>query len=361
MLNLIDRSPRWAPTLGLLAVLGLGPVACSDTTRDSGGDLPDASVQLLAAAHDVILATYADLDAKALLLQAAVATLVTMPTEPNLAAARQAWRDARRPWEQSEAFLFGPVETQGIDPGIDSWPVNQIDLDNVLTGSEQLDKSFIDAQEGTLKGFHTMEYLLFGVGGAQTAAALTTRQREYLTGLTASFRGSTQALAAAWDPTGGAYANELTHAGAGSMLYPSQSAALQELVNGMIAICDEVANGKIADPFTQQDRSLEESQFSDNSNQDFADNIRSVQNVYFGTRTGVAGPGLTTLVLQLDATLDTQLKAQLTAAIVAIGNMTPTFGAAISTNPAAVEAAQDAIRQLKATLESDLMPVITGS
>ena len=41
--------------------------------------------------------------------------------------------------------------------------------------------------------------------------------------------------------------------------------------------------------------------------------------------------------------------------------MTPTFGEAISTNQAAVEAAQAALHQLKTTLEAHLLPLVTGS
>jgi uncharacterized iron-regulated protein len=84
------------------------------------------------------------------------------PTEANLANVRQAWREARVPWEKSEGFLFGPVDQQGIDPSIDSWPVNETDLDAVLESGQTLTKSYIDGLDGTLKGFHTIEYLLFG-------------------------------------------------------------------------------------------------------------------------------------------------------------------------------------------------------
>ena len=57
---------------------------------------------------------------------------------------------------------------------------------------------------------------------------------------------------------------------------------MQEMVNGMIVIADEVANGKISDPFNEKDTTLVESQFSFNSISDFQDNIRGIQNVYMG-------------------------------------------------------------------------------
>ena len=66
--------------------------------------------QLTNLANEVILPTYADLHQKTQDLVTATAALQQATTAQNLATARQAWRDARLPWEQSEGFLFGPVE-----------------------------------------------------------------------------------------------------------------------------------------------------------------------------------------------------------------------------------------------------------
>jgi putative iron-regulated protein len=239
--------------------------------------------------------------------------------------------------------------------------VNVVDLDAVLASAAVLDKDYIDGLEGTLKGFHTIEYLLFGTaGGTKTAADFTARELEYLQGTTQSLLGAATQLREEWDPAGGNYAGILAGAGTpGNAVYISESAALQELVDGMIGICDEVANGKISDPFDQGDRTLEESQFSDNSNSDFADNIRSVQNVYLGTYLMESGAGVRQLVLALQPALDATIQAQITAAITSIGLMTPSFGEAIFTNTAAVEAARTSIRALQQTLESQLRMLTT--
>lgn len=338
--------------------LALAVSACG---TDSSGPNPggfDASTMLVEVPARVILATYVDLEAKATALNAAVVALNAAVTEPNLLAAKEAWRATRRPWEQSEGFLFGPVETQGIDPSIDSWPVNQADLDAVLASSATLTSAYIDGLEGTLKGFHTIEYLLFGTG-SKTAAQLTTREREYLLAATQSLVNATTQLRQAWDPAGGDYGAVVATAGqAGNAVYTSESQAVQELINGMIGICDEVGNGKISDPFEQQDRSLEESQFSNNSNADFADNIRSVQNVYLGRYNSSTGTGIRALVLAKgSAALDTRIQGEIQAAIAAIGEMTPTFGEAITANPTKVEGARTAVGTLRQTLESEVLPL----
>lgn len=341
--------------LPLVGALLLVTPACNEDTAAPPAGF-DATAMLADVPVKVILATYQDLEAKAALLRTAVITFNGAPTNPNLTAAQDAWRAARRPWEQAEGFLFGPVETQGIDPAIDSWPVNRVDLDAVLAGSATLNQAYIDGLEGTLKGFHTIEYLLFGSSGTKVAADFDARQREYLVGSTASLAAAVTALRTAWDPAAGNYARTVSTAGmSGNSVYISQSAAVQELINGMIVICDEVANGKISDPFDQQDRALEESQFSNNSNLDFADNIRSVQNLYLGKYGTMTGTGVRALVLAEMPSLDVTIQAQMTAAITAIGEMTPSFGEAIVSNPTKVEAARARIRELKQTLEAQVL------
>lgn len=351
--------PRRALSLAA-AGLSLSLSACGDSaTGGQEGDI-DAAGILSDVAHNVILETYRDLDGKAEALSAAVARFRASGEEEDLVGARRAWKDARRPWEQSEAFLFGPVESKGIDPSIDSWPVNKADLDGVLGSDAELTGEYIDAQEGTLKGFHTMEYLLFGAGSPKAASAFTDRELDYLAAATQSFAGAVSALRSSWEPDGDDYVNAFADAGEDGSIYPSRRGAMQELLNGMIGICDEVASGKINGPFSQGDRSLEESRFSDNSNQDFADNIRSVRNLYLGRYGGAAGAGVSDFVAAANAGLDERLRAEIETAIFAIGEMTPTFGKAITENRESVKAAQAAVLKVKATLENDVLPLVAG-
>jgi hypothetical protein len=57
------------------------------------------------------------------------------------------------------------------------------------------------------------------------------------------------------------------------------------------------------------------------------------------------------------AALDTRIQGEIQAAITAIGEMTPTFGEAITANPGKVEAARTAVGTLRQTLESELLPL----
>lgn len=331
--------------------------ACKD--NEPASPAADYTALLATTAEEVILQTYAELDARTGLLVAALTALESTPDASRLEAARQAWREARLPWEQAEGFLFGPVDQQGIDPAMDSWPVNEVDLQNVLNSNNALTKGFIDQQEGTVKGFHTIEYLIFGANGNKTVDQFSAREFEYLRACAESLKGETNRLYNAWSASSGNYVGNLLHAGTSQSIYPSQKAAIEEIVNGLITIADEVANGKINDPFSQQNITLEESRFSSNSKADFADNIRSVRNIYFGALAGGhSETSLHTLVEEKDPALHSRLTTRIDEAISAIENIPGSFTTAIFEYPDAVQNAQNKVRDLLQILQGELSPLV---
>lgn len=351
-----------APLLCLPLVLA----ACDSTELATGNTFDDGQV-IADFADQVVVPTYQLLARRAASLSEAIDDLVASPDEARLAAARAAWVDTRSPWEQSEGFLFGPVEALGIDPALDTWPLNRTDLSAVLTGTDPLTPSYVANLPDSQKGFHTIEYLLFGDSGARTPDSFTPRERDYLVAIAADFESQTARLAASWTTGAGglmAYRDLFVSAGPGNAAYPSLTAAAQELVSGMAGICDEVANGKIAGPFDAKDPQLEESQFSHNSLLDFQDNIRSVENAYLGRvpAAGTSGRGLSAWVAERDPALDARLKAEIAAAIAAIGQIPGRFSDAILEPGAApsIVAAQEAIRDLQRTLEVDLGSLMFG-
>ena len=103
------------------------------------------------------------------------------------------------------------------------------------------------------------------------------------------------------------------------------------MVNGMIVIADEVANGKISDPYNESDTTLVESQFSFNSISDFQDNIRGIQNVYMG-KFMTDGQGLNEFVNSHDPDLDARFQQEVQAAIDAIGAIPDPFRDSITAN-----------------------------
>ncbi|MXY99344.1 hypothetical protein F4Y93_01380 [Candidatus Poribacteria bacterium] len=320
----------------------------------------DATTMLNDFANTVVLATYIDLDDKAGELLTAVRTLAADTSQANLENAQQAWKATRKPWEQSEAFLFGPVDTQGLDPALDSWPVDHVNLQSVLDSNDTLTVDFVSGLEDTQKGFHTIEFLLFRDGDQRKASDITQRELEYLVSTTENLKASTAQLRLAWAPEGENFSNIIAQAGAGSAVYPSQSAAVQEMINGMIVIADEVANGKISDPYNESDTTLVESQFSFNSISDFQDNIRGIQNVYMG-KFMTDGQGLNEFVNSKNADLDARFQQEVQAAIDAIGTIPDPFRDSITANRGAVQAAIDAVSKVQQTLEQDILPLVQSS
>lgn len=332
--------------------------ACNDEDLTPDADYSDI---LSNTGENVILKTYEDLAARAAALQTATQTLENDPTPANLDAAKAAWVSARSPWEQSEGFLFGPVDQEGLDPSLDSWPVNVTDLNNVLASANELTVDFLTQQEGTLKGFHTVEFLLWGENGDKQIADFTAREFEYLAAASGALAADAQTLYDLWKPTGGNYIANVLEAGEGSPVYISQKSALEEITSALIIIADEVGNGKINDPFAQQDLTLEESRFSANSKADFADNMRSIQNVYTGFY-GSSGNGnaLSDLIREADPELDAEVITSISVAILTIENIPGTFSDAVFNNQQAVADAQQAVRDLQALLEEQVLPVISN-
>lgn len=340
----------------------IGCIGCGeDDDGDDQVEAYDAGTMLNDFANTVVLATYTDLDNKAGELLVAVKALAENTTQANLENAQQAWVATRKPWEQSEAFLFGPVDTQGLDPALDSWPVDRVSLKAVLDSNDELTADFVkDGLEDTQKGFHTIEFLLFREGDQHKVSDIADRELEYLVASTEYLKESTSQLRLAWSPEGENFSHTVASAGEGNAVYPSQSSAVQEMVNGMITIADEVANGKISDPYNEEDTTLVESQFSFNSISDFQDNIRGIQNVYMGKFTN-DGQGLNEFVNGQDADLDSRFQSEIKNAIDAIGAIPDPFRDSITANKSAVQAAIDAVSTVHLSLEQDILPLVQES
>jgi uncharacterized iron-regulated protein len=123
----------------------------------------------------VVLPTYNQIAVLNDALDAAVKQFKQNPSNANFTACANAWLEARQPWEQSEAFLFGPVDELGLDPNMDSWPLDQAQIAQILKSQAfnnlnwkegESDEKVEKAQ--SLRGFHTLEFLIFKDGKART-------------------------------------------------------------------------------------------------------------------------------------------------------------------------------------------------
>lgn len=307
-------------------------------------------------ASTVIYNTYRDLADRAVMLNNAIIKFRFDKTAGNLAAARQHWVNTRRPWEQSEAFLFGPVDTEGLDPAMDSWPVNAVDLQNLLDSDTVLTAALASGFNDDLKGFHVIEFLLYGIGGNKTNSDFTERELQYLGAIAEVLMNDTERLAQAWSPNGGNFLAKFAQAGSDTSVYDSEKAALQEMIENIIGIADELRRFKLEEPTRTRDATKVESQFSFNSRADFMDNVRAIRNAYTGNYLTSEGPGLNALVKATNPALDTKINEQIEAALVAIDAIPQPFADSILNNPESVQNAIRVVSTLLVTLSNELLP-----
>ncbi|MGE3267814.1 MAG: imelysin family protein [Chloroflexota bacterium] len=348
----------------LLAVLLLqGPVsavAATPANQPSGADVAAAYAQ------NVVIPTYSLLAQRLGELRGQIGTLRQSPTDANLQAAQAAWLAARQPWEWSESFLFGPVSSMGLDPALDSWPVSQDNLTAVLTGDTPLDAASVAALEPEVKGFHSVEWILFGDRATKQASALTPRELLYAELVTDEMAGIGQTLVQAW--TIGVDGEEafgpiLSSAGPANALYSSQTAVVEELLVGIVDILNEVAEEKIGLPLDNRDPSLAESWYSQTSIDDYRNNVRGALQAYNGSLPdATATVSLKALVQATDPALDTEITAGFTRTLAALDAIPAPFEQSVLQPSTSVQAraARNAAADLADLMDNEAYAVLVG-
>lgn len=279
------------------------------------------------------------------------------------------WCEARLYWEQSEAFLYGAAADYNIDPHIDSWPLDQISMENMLANADLMSQMSVDYVANNLGygllGFHAVEYMIFELtedGNKSQARSLdkyTENELIYLAAVAGDLRNQCIRLEASWagmdnisaektailtdaelEP-GRNYGKEMKEAGKAGSLYVNYQATAEEIIQGCVDIADEVGNMKIGRPVNgsaEDDRSYIESPYALNSIEDFANNIISIQNAYQGSHEGDAS--VSDYIKSIDAELDATLRAQLKEAYDLIRLIPEPFSKTAQTDPNAAQAVE---------------------
>lgn len=322
----------------------------------------DETVVLTDFVDRLVIPTYQELIAKSTQLEQAVATFVKTPNEQNLEAAQSAWQATRTPWEQSEAFAFGPAESLGYDANLDDWPVNQTDVTGLIKSQDKLDQNYVETRlQSTQKGFHTIEYFLFGENNDRQANELSKRELELLQLLATDFHNTAEALKESWavgvdgQP---AFREVFTTAGdSDNTTYPTVEAALTEIVSGIVGCVEEVGEVKIGKPLETKQNLDFESRFSHTSLNDFKNNLISARNAYLGEVKDTEGQGVSDLVAKQDPALDQEIKTQLDTALKALETVPAPIETKLS-DAAALEKLKTAQSELLTTYQTIQQKVI---
>ncbi len=304
---------------------------------------------------DVAIPQYSNLTAAANDLNAKITSLNDNATDANLTAAQTSWKSLRTVWEQCEGFLFGPVEDNEYDPQMDTWPTDANQFDSLLASNNALELSDIQTLPYNLRGFHPVEYLIFGENGSRTAASLTDRQKKYMVSASTDIVNICNSLYASWTEAPTNFAQQVKTAGAGSTVYATKQELFMAIVGAMQGICEEVGQGKMKEPFDAKDPKIVESPYSSNSTADFQNNITGLQTVYLG-RNG--STGITNLVSIRNKSLDNTIRSQISAAVNSFNNITEPYEKAIIDQRSQVQQTMNAVDALNETIEEQLIPFI---
>ena len=308
---------------------------------------------------------------------------------------------ARSAWESSESFLYGAATDFGIDPHIDTWPLDRTALAKALSSAEIIE-DLDDLEDGGIDnaralvgeqqlGFHGIEFIIFRNGQNRPLAALQgveddeafsgrniTGEQEliFAAAVAGDLRDKCFQLEVSWlgdeapvahqerveecefpsTVAGGdsSYGENMLNATkAGSTLSTWRGVMSTILVAGCSGICAEVAGQKIGQAYLGTDPDYIESPYSQRSYFDFFDNISSIQYSLNGQQATTAhANSIMTYLQKYNATMAADLKTKLEAALSALATAKAGTPFVVDSHSANAKAAMDAINDLDEALNT---------
>lgn len=362
--------------LGAMTVFNFA--ACDDDDPEVGTQTTekDKAFQAITAqfVNGTVIPTYEALADHTEDLVEKLAVLKAEKTQANVQAASDVFLKARAQWELSEAFLFGAAADFGIDPHIDTWPLDLSSLMDELSNKKHIEA--MAAEDGDvwagaklgqdLLGFHGIEYILFKEGKPKPAAEITDDELTYSVAVAGDLRNNCYRLQASWAGEKGtpaeryakvtdeleqpitignySYGENIMKAGEAGSTYSTPTAAAQAIIDGCKTIADEVGSQKIGAAHTGADKNYIESPYSHNSITDFYDNIRSIENAYRGGIEVKRGSSLHDYLASVNAGLDQEVTDAISNALAKIKAMKAPF--VLHYTDASCQEAMDACKAL---------------
>ncbi|MFN3546701.1 MAG: imelysin family protein [Mesorhizobium sp.] len=326
-------------------------------------------VAILATYSDIALAKYEDSLTAAKALDDAVDALIAEPSESTLATARAAWKAARIPYQQTEAFRFGNPIVDDWEGRVNAWPLDEglIDYVDASYGTEsddnalytanvianpmiEINGSAVDATEITpafmsetlqeaggieanvATGYHAIEFLLWGqdlngtgpgagerpftdFDAANCTGGNCDRRVQYLDAATDLLVADLEEMVANWREGGAARAH---------LLDGDPRAGLSAILTGLGSLSyGELAGERMKLGLLLHDPEEEHDCFSDNTHNSHLNDVLGIRNVYHGSYirldgTRVEGPSIADLLKESDAALDAELGGRLDATVAAM-------------------------------------------
>jgi len=316
---------------------------------------------------NIALAGYEDSLTTARTLDAAVDALIATPSEATLKAAREAWLAARTPYQQTEAYRFGNAIVDEWEGRVNAWPLDEGLIDyvdasygtesdanslytaNVIANSEitvggdKIDASTITPEviqslqeaggieANVATGYHAIEFLLWGqdLHGTEAGAGERPytdfdtanctggncdRRAAYLKAASDLLVADLEEMVANWQADGAAR-KALAEGG--------ETAGLTAILTGLGSLSyGELAGERMKLGLMLHDPEEEHDCFSDNTYNSHFNDVKGINNVYFGVYervdgSKVEGDSLAALVREKDAALAEEMEAKLAATLAA--------------------------------------------
>jgi len=315
---------------------------------------------------DMAHAMYQDSLTTAKGLQKAVNQLVAKPTEANLSAAKAAWKNARVPYQQTEAYRFGNAIVDEWEGKVNAWPLDEGMIDYVaaaygeesdenpyyaaniianeklMIGGKAVDASRIDkallaetlheldgVESNVATGYHAIEFLLWGQdlngtgpgAGSRPASDFDPanctggnceRRAAYLQAATDLLVDDLSWMTAQWAADGQARK---------TLMQGDAAQGIGTILTGMGSLSyGELAGERMKLGVMLHDPEEEHDCFSDNTHWSHYYDALGIKNVYTGTYTRIngeqiSGPSLSDLVAAKDERADKALREQLDATL----------------------------------------------
>jgi len=362
--------PVWL-VVWTIAMVGLGRYVSVSAVR-AAAPQPATLDAVLNQYATIVHASYEDAYTSAMALRTALQALVESPSPDTLQAAKSAWKQARIPYGQTEAYRFyaGPIDgDDGPEGLLNAWPLDESYIDYVagdattgiinrpevpITADQLRALNEEGGEENVSTGFHAVEFLLWGQDqsaegpGARPYTDYVTppsagRRGQYLLTVAEMLTHDLNRMVQAWTSD-----NPQNYRAAFLNANPTES--LRKILSGMGVLSrGELAGERMAVALSTRDQEDEHSCFSDNTHVDIMQNAQGIRNVYEGRyiRTNGAvidGPGIGDLI---SPELNAAMTRQLDDTLQKVNAISPPFDREIVTEEGR-KRVQDAIDSLRA-------------